>query len=242
MSHFSEKHLRAFSLTVSLCAHGALLVFGHAAIAYSSIIPIQFDRSILLELNSFVSADRPARESKAQTKLSAKPTRRIKPREKLAEAAPRNFGWNDREFKERQSRMDAKIEAIRHQIKKMRETRSEESHGQLKGFELISAGLDGESWRAYLAKLRKQVLDQWYPLILSREDELDTSEVRLDFFIGTNGQILDYKIAESSGSEKFSELCLEAFKRAIVPGSNGEKSTVNPEDGSLKVSLFFYYQ
>jgi len=242
MSQFSEKHLRVFSLVISVCAHAALLVFGYTAVAYSSVITPQFDQSILVELNSFASAAHLPQKVKVPSDPIQKSTSRVKPAEKSAQAAPKNPGWNDREFNERQGRMDAKIETIRDQIKKMREARSEEFRGQLKGFELVSAGLESESWKAYLAKLRKQVLDQWYPLILSHEDELDVSEVRLDFFIGTNGQILEYKIAESSGSEKFSELCLEAFKRAIAHGLNGEKRATGQESGSLKISLFFYYQ
>lgn len=242
MTQFSEKHLRIFSLIISTFVHAALLVFGYTAVAYSSVITPQFDQSILVELNSSVSAAHRPQEVKVSSKPIEKPASRVKPAERLDQTAPKNSGWNDREFKERQGRMDVKIKTIRDQIKKMREARSEEFRGQLKGFELVSAGLESESWRAYLAKLRRQVLDQWYPLILSHEDELDASEVRLDFFIGTSGQILEYKIAESSGSEKFSELCLEAFKRAITPGLSGEKRSVGQESGSLKVSLFFYYQ
>lgn len=242
MGKFLDKRISSLSLLTSLAFHACLLLVGHAAIAYSLTMPIGADRSVLLELNPKLSvkSEAPVRGDKTATVDQS--ISEIKNQELSADAAPRNLGWDDREFKERQSRMDAKIEAIREQIKKIKSAQTNQSGALLKGFELVSAGLESESWKSYLSKLRQQVLEKWYPMILSREGQLDTSEAQLDFFIGSDGRVLSYEIAKLSGTQEFAELCLEAFRRAIGAELKESKSGVKLAGNSLKVSLFFYYQ
>ena len=138
--------------------------------------------------------------------------------------------------------MDSKIDAIRAQIKKIRESASEKPEMELKGFEVVSAGQESAAWRDYLARLRKKVLEKWYPLVLSSENELDQSEVRLDFILNGDGSIKNYEIAEWTGSEKFRDLCLESFKRAMPFQLAQTIEETAKSSAPFKVSLFFYYQ
>ncbi len=240
MNLYSGKNFSAPSVLISLCVHAGILLIGHAAVAYSWVIPIQTEQSILLELNSSASHPKSSAQKAALPKTEEKPQNPAPEKEKLADAAPKNSGWDNREFQDRQARMDQKIELIREQIRKIKEGQS--TGAELKGFELISAGLDSESWRSYLAKLRRQVLEKWYPMILSRESQLKTSEARLDFYIGTDGRVVAYEIADLKGVPVFGEICLEAFRRAIGTEASLARQAVKPVGNFLKVSLFFYYQ
>ena len=242
MDKFSNIKLRFSSLTLSLIAHMLLLVLGHATFAYSSVLPDQFYQSVLVELNPLRPKARLPVSQKIENLTVPKKTEIAKSNPNFSQRHSAGFKWNDREFKARQTRMDAKIDALRAQIKQMRESTAAKLDTELKGFELVSVGLESESWKDYLAKLRKKVLEKWYPLVLASEDELNQSEVRLDFFINARGGIEKYEIAEWKGSEKFRDLCLESFKRAMPFQLMQIVQELKKSSEPLKVSLFFYYQ
>lgn len=158
-------------------------------------------------------------------------------------SAPPKSEWNQADFQKKQTEIDKKIQTIRTALQKT--IAAQKRHNKsARGFELISAGIDGGKWDQYLSGVRQKVFQGWYPGLLKIEKKLSSSEARLDFTVSVSGRVKEYKIVEWKGSPEFRDLCVRVFKESLplspLPKPDGarEKRRVKP----VVISLFFYYR
>lgn len=144
-------------------------------------------------------------------------------------------------LKEKQKQIDEKINIIRRKLHQAFR-RNQYRERKVKHLEAVSVKMQSRGWLTYLAKLRENVLEKWYPRLVQDEGKFAASEVRIDFILKKTGEIENIRVGSWKGSELFRELSLKSFKEALPLAPLPKDEFRFQKDESMPASFFFYYQ
>ncbi|PIQ86278.1 MAG: hypothetical protein COV74_05280 [Candidatus Omnitrophica bacterium CG11_big_fil_rev_8_21_14_0_20_45_26] len=227
------------ALALSVMSHAVFLTIGtpHLMNAFNTVSKEAV--SIQLEFNTFqapvsIKTPLPSKEQ-PQPKLEAD--------ERTQEASKPEVKEDYQKIKEeirvKQEALEKKINAIRAQLNQAIQNQPAPAEPE---YGVVSIKNAGRVWDQYLEKIRRRVIQSWHPMVIENEENLEPSEVRLDFIVDPTGQVLSYGIVESKGSSAFKVIALKSFQSALPFEPPPVEEIKQNKKKSYAISFYFYYR